>query len=293
MTLSVVLVNYNDRNHVLECLSSIEKTAGSLDYEIIVVDNNSQDGSPAEIVRRFPRIKLVSNSRNVGFAKANNQGWLGSRGEFILFLNTDTVVEPGALSQLLGELKSNLEAGAVGPALFSGVRSYQVSFGRRVSFCSQLWQKSVLNPFHKIALRTSRRKRKVGWLSAACLLIRRDALQRAEGFDENFFIYFEDIDLCLRIRQAGSKLVYLPQARVLHWGGASTSVDLAASKYEYRKSQVYFYRKHNSKAAQSLLRLYLKLNVQILAWRGCFRGESGKRLREQYAWLLKSRAGVL
>lgn len=292
MMLSVVLVNYNDRKHVADCLSSIEKTAVPLDYEILVVDNNSVDGSPADIARQFPRVRLISNSRNVGFAKANNQGWRESRGEFILFLNTDTTVQPGALGLLADELKSNPTAGAVGPALFDGPGSYQVSFGRRVSFCGQFFQKMVLNPLYKFALRTSRKKREVGWLSAACLLVRRDALERTAGFDEGFFIYFEDIDLCLRIKQAGWTLVYLPQARVLHKGGATTSAGLAASRYEYRRSQLYFYRKHNSKAALSLLRLYLKLNIRLLTLRGNFRGESGSRLRRQYARLLSGRMSI-
>jgi len=287
--LSVVLVNFNDRPHLGECLSSLENTSGSLPYEIIVVDNDSADGSPVYIARNFPSVKLIANNVNVGFARANNQGIRESRGAFILFLNTDTAVQPGALTRMLEELRSDAKVGAVGPALLAGRNSYQVSFGGRVNFFSELLQKAVLNPYYKFALRWSRKKRRVGWLSAACLLVRREALLDAAGFDEDFFIYFEDIDLCYRIKKAGRTLVYLPQAKVLHVGGATTSTRLAAGRFEYRKSQLAFYDKHNSKASRLLLRLFLKSNVRLMAWRGKFRGESGQWLREQYARLLKGR----
>jgi len=289
MELSVVLVNFNDRPHLGECLSSIENTSGSLHYEVIVVDNDSADGSQAYIARHFPKVKLIANNVNLGFARANNQGIRESRGEFILFLNTDTAVQPGALGRLLAELRSDPQAGAVGPALLRGSNSYQVSFGRRVSFFSELLQKLVSNPYYKFALKWSRKKRNVGWLSAACLLVRRTALLDAAGFDEDFFIYFEDIDLCLRIKKAGWTLVYLPQARVLHVGGATTSTRLVAGRFEYRKSQLAFYDKHSSKASRFLLRLYLRLNIRLMAWRGKFRGESGQWLREQYGRLLEGR----
>jgi GT2 family glycosyltransferase len=193
------------------------------------------------------------------------------------------------LGRLLEELRSDPKAGAVGPALLRGSGSFQVSFGRRVSFFPELLQKLVLNPYFRFALKWSRKKRSVGWLSAACLLVRRTALLSAAGFDEDFFIYFEDIDLCLRIKKAGWTLVYLPQARVLHVGGATTSSHLVAGRFEYRKSQMAFYNKHRSKASRFLLRLYLRLNIRFMAWRGKFRGESGQWLREQYARLLEGR----
>jgi GT2 family glycosyltransferase len=289
MELSVLLVNFNDRPHLGECLSSIENTAGSLAYEIIVVDNDSADGSQAYITRHFPKVKLIANNVNLGFAKANNQGIRESCGEFILFLNTDAAVQPGALDRLIGELRSDPKAGAVGPALLRGSHSYQVSFGRRVNFFSELLQKLVLNPYFKYALKWSRKKRRVGWLSAACLLVRRTALLSVAGFDEDFFIYFEDLDLCLRIKKAGWTLVFLPQARVFHVGGATTSTHLVAGRFEYRKSQLAFYNKHGSKTSRFLLRLYLRLNIRLMAWRGNFRGEPGQWLWEQYARLLEVR----
>jgi GT2 family glycosyltransferase len=287
MELSIILVNYNDRKHVGECLSSLQKSMPPFEQEILVVDNHSTDGSPEWIAGSFPDVRLISNAENLGFARANNLGVWESRGEYLLFLNTDSVVPPGALAALVDCLKSDAAAGAAGPALLRHRHSFQVSFGRRVDFFAQFRQKLMLNPYHRLMLKRATKIRKTGWLSAACLLCRRRAFEEAGGFDENFFLYFEDIDLCVRMRKAGWKLIYVPHVRVFHEGGATTIPRRAASRFEYRKSQLYFYQKHNSRISLKLLRWYLRLNFQWLAARGAFRGEEGSLLREKYGRLLR------
>lgn len=291
MDLSIIIVNYNDRPHLDACLSSLQKHAPSAEHEVIVVDNASSDGSRNWIAGAFPAVRLIENPANEGFSKANNLGARESRGEFLLFLNTDTVVPSGALDGLLAKLKSDLSLGAAGPTLVHGPRSYQVSFGRKVNFAAQLWQKLVLNPYHKIRQRSGGKSRVVGWLSAACLLCRRTAFEQAGGFDERFFLYFEDIDLCLRWRRAGWKMVHVPAVRVFHEGGATTAPRAAASRFEYRKSQLYFYEKHNSRVSSRFLRLYLALNFRLLTAHGAFRGEDGVRLKQRYAELLRRGGG--
>lgn len=284
----MVLVNYNDKVHLRECITSIEESIRRFPLEIIVVDNNSSDGSQRFIKSHFPRVKLICNKENKGFAKANNQGIIQSQGDFILFLNTDTVLLPGALSLLLQETEANPEVGAVGPALFKGKNNYQVSFGKKVNFWSELFQKSFFNFYYRIRLRQSREGREVGWLSAACLLARREALQEANFFDERFFLYFEDIDLCYRIKEKGWKLRQIPQARVFHKGGATTSSLAITSRYEYRKSQLYFYRKHNSQVSVFLLRVYLFLNFSLLyLFSSLAKDEEGRDIKEFFQ-LLKS-----
>lgn len=259
LDVSIILVNYNDKVHLKECLASIEASPSLSRHELIVVDNNSSDGSQEFIRSHFPQVRLVCNKENKGFSRASNQGIRQSKGSFLLFLNTDTIFFPETLNLMLREIKTNPQAGAVGPALLKGKNQYQVSFGRRLSFGSELLQKYLFNPYQRIKLKHSQEKREVGWLSAACLLIRKDILREVNLFDENFFLYFEDIDLCFRIRKKGWKLIYLPQARVFHRGGASTSLLEVSSRYEYRKSQLYFYHKHNSKVSFFLLRFYLLL----------------------------------
>lgn len=287
--ISVILVNYNDRHHLEDCLSSLNKTVVDIPFEVFVVDNQSSDGSPEWIREHAPGVQLIANSENVGFARANNQGIQKSRGAYILFLNTDTAVEPGAVQSLLEELRSNSTIGAVGPALFCGEKTFQVSFGKRVSFFREIFQKLVLNPYYRFRLKKESKKREVGWLSAACLLTRKDILEEVGLFDENYFLYFEDIDLCVRIREKGYVLEYLPQARVYHSGGASTEGLELFIRYHYRKSQLFFYQKHNSKVAGTLLRLYLWFNFNLLLVWGYLKGAPDMNERRVLRGLLREK----
>jgi GT2 family glycosyltransferase len=283
--LSVILVNYNDRAHLPACLSSLEKALSGLSAEVILVDNQSNDGSPEFIRSSFPWVRLIENDQNVGFPRANNLGFKQSRGDYLLFLNTDTVVPASAAAALLAEIKARPEAGAVGPALVHENGRFQVSFGKNVGFFSEIRQKIILNPYHRITLRHSRRPRAVGWLSAACLLTRRLALDAAGLFDQGFFLYFEDIDLCRRISDKGFKLVFLPAVRVSHVSGAVTSVRRWQSRLEYRRSQLRFYRKHDSRLSLHLLRFFLKLTSLALAV-SARRDEEIKLFREELRRIL-------
>lgn len=261
--LSVILVSFNDRKHLEKCLQSLKGFPPEVALEIVTVDNNSSDGSPDLIKNKFPEVKLLCASENLGFAKACNLGILASSGEFVLFLNSDTIAEVQALSVLLDEMKRNPSIGAVGPALLSEQGTYQVSFGKRVDFFSEFIQKGFFNLYYAKKLKSDKKVREVGWLSAACLLVRREALEEAGCFDENYFLYFEDIDLCYKIRQEGWTLRFCPQVQISHIGGTSTSAVKNSSRYHYRKSQIYFYRKHNSRLSQSMLRVYLWMNFNF------------------------------
>jgi len=277
--LSIIIVSFNDKSHLEECLSSIKENAQNMDFEILIVDNNSSDGSQEFIKQNYPKIKLIANEENAGFAIALNRGIRESEGEFFLFLNPDTVIYPEALSLLLEELKINPRVGAIGPALLREENAYQVSFGKRVSFVSEIFQKFLLNPFYKLRLKSIQTRKEVGWLSAACLMTRKEVLEDVGLFDENFFLYFEDIDLCYRIRKKGWSLLFFPQARVFHKGGTSTQQDKVRSRFEYRRSQLYFYQKHNSKVSLFLLRLYFVLNFSLIRLWRFLKGKDYRRNR--------------
>lgn len=285
MDISAILVNYNDRRHLGPCLTSLRAELGDGD-EIIVVDNASSDGSPAYLVTEFPSVRLIANKDNRGFGAANNQGLEAATGAMVLFLNTDTIVRPGAIHRLAETLTGNPDAAAVGPALVHPDGSFQVSFGKTVSFSGQLVQKLILNPFYKRALRSRAVPRSVGWLSAACLLARMDMIRRIGGFDERFFLYFEDIDLCRRLAAAGGRLIFEPRAAVVHEGGATTTGRARDSRFEYRRSQLYFYARHAPPASRFFLRLYLRTAVAGMAVRGSFHGADGRALRRRYRRLL-------
>ena len=260
---TVVIVSHNDLQHLEECLSSLSVAASSGRAEVVVVDNASTDGSREMVGGRFPFAKLVAMEENSGFSRANNAGIRAGRAGTVLILNPDTTLDGGVLETLLKTMEDDPRLGAVGPVLFNARNRCQVSFGRGRGFFSELAQKWVLNPWHKARIRTLRRPVEVKWLSGACLLVRRSVLDAVGLFDERYFLYFEDIDLCYRIGRAGWKLALQPGARVFHAGGASTRSRPLFSRFHYRRSQVLFYRSHNSKLSQSLLRLYLSIGFSL------------------------------
>ncbi len=286
MDITAILVNFSDRGHLAPCLNSLRAELGA-GGEIIVVDNASTDGSRDYLASEFPEVRTIADTVNRGFGAANNRGLAAAAGARTLFINTDTVVCPGAIRRLGETLDENPVAAGVGPALVHPDGSFQVSFGNKVSFPGQFVQKLILNPFQERLLRRRRRPRAVGWLSAACLLARTDAVRGVGGFDERFFIYFEDIDLCRRLAAAGGRLIFEPRAVVVHEGGATTAGRSRDSRFEYRRSQLYYYSRHASNASRFFLRLYLRAAVAGLSARGGFRGEDGRALRDRYRRLLR------
>jgi GT2 family glycosyltransferase len=290
--LSIILVNFNDAAHLRECVSSIEVHAGGIDLEVIVVDNASTDGSAALVTERFPRVRLIRNEKNEGFGRANNRAVRESRGEFLLFMNTDIVIHPGALALLLAEMRTRPDTGVAGPALLTPAGSFQASFGGRTGFFSELAKKGFLNRLRTRSIRKNPTRREVRWVSGAFLLARRQACLEAGGFDEGFFLYFEDIDLCERILDKGWKVIFLPDAVSLHHGGASTSARPLRSRVEYRKSQIRFYRKHSSTVSLLLLKVYLRLSLAGLSLSGAFgRDPEGAVLRSEFREALRGAKG--
>ena len=301
--LSVILVNYNGRRFLEPCLESLINESLLIPLEIIFVDNASRDGSADFVERFFSSVTVIRNGKNAGFSRANNRGFAFSGADLVLFLNTDTVVEPGVLKKMVDWMKAHPDAGALGPVLYGSDDRYQVSFGGRRTLLSEILGKTLLNGRHrrKIARMARRRKSKrkkiprvirskeTVWLSGAALLVRREAFAEAGGFDENYFLYFEDIDLCYRIREEGWKVKVLPRVRIFHEGGASTAALSLRSRYYYRQSQLYFYRKHNTRASSFLLRLYLRLNLLVLSFKGAWKGNNGKKIRKDFYGLLKER----
>jgi GT2 family glycosyltransferase len=285
---SFIILNFNDRPHLGPCLDAVAQHAAAIPHETIVVDNASTDDSVRVVAATRTGFTLLRNAENVGFARAMNRGAAASRGEFLAFLNTDVVLRPGTMEALLAEFDRNPSTGAVGPALRTPGGGYQVSFGGRRTFGRELLQKLCLNARQARALRKRRRRREVRWVSGAFLLVRRSAFEAARGFDEAFFLYFEDIDLCFRLREAGWDVVYLPAAEAEHEGGVTTAAQPWRSRYAYRKSQLYFYRQHNPPLSGFLLRLFLWLDFRLLAWRGALTPDTDPP-RERFFALLKER----
>jgi N-acetylglucosaminyl-diphospho-decaprenol L-rhamnosyltransferase len=254
--LSIVIVNWNTSQLLRQCLSSI-KNCGE-NWEIVVVDNASTDDSSRMVEDEFPEAHLLLNETNLGFARANNRGIQASRGRYILLLNSDTVASEEALAYLVSFMDQHPNVGACGPRLLRLDGSPQpYAFGGDPTLfyllargINQLLFRRYL---HDWATHTIQ---EVDWVSGACLMARRQAIEQVGLLDENIFMYFEDNDWCLRIRKAGWKVYYNPQVSIVHIGGQSLAQNPSA-RQAYYHSLNYFYAKHYSPFARLLLQLGL------------------------------------
>jgi GT2 family glycosyltransferase len=231
MKLSVIILCWNDRKVIADCLESIYSKTASTEFEVIVSDNGSTDGSVEFIRGSYPKVHVIENGLNLRFAKANNVGIRASRGEYVLILNPDTLIHDGTLDRMIGFADEHPAVGAFGCRVLNADGSYQVSARPFVSFKSEWivalylrWLGRVNEWFTSDGYPGWRgtTQRQVDWLSGCFILVRGDVLKSIGGFDEQFFYYYEDMDLCRRVWQAGKPIVYVPDATITHLGGQST-----------------------------------------------------------------------
>lgn len=264
-SLSIVVVSYNVRDALDVCLASVASADGARGAQVLVVDNGSTDGTLAMLDDRWPGVRvLAGGGQNIGFGAACNRGVREAGGELVLLLNPDTVVTDAALSTLIAALVTHPGAGAVGPRLVDAGGRPELSFGPAVSPLGELRQQRLMARYARGARgaveRVERWTSEPGprqWLTAACLLIRRTDFEAVGGFDERFFMYYEDVDLCVRLRQRGRDVRFVPSATVQHLRGASggSNPELARRR---RESQLAYYQKHHPRWVPAL-RWYLWL----------------------------------
>jgi hypothetical protein len=286
--LSIVVVNWNVRELLRRCLVSIAGSDGLLvagldtlrystngwQAEVIVVDNASADGSVAMLAQDFPRVQVIANQENLGFTRANNQGLTASRGRYVLFLNPDTELAPAALRLLLDYAEAHPQVGVVGPQLRHGDGSLQSSRRRFPSLATffvestvvQRWwpQNRVLARYYVLD-RPDDAASQVDWVVGACMLVRRAMLEQIGGFDEGFFMYSEELDLCRRGVDAGWQVVYLPGAVVTHYEGKSSEQVVAARHIRFHSSRVRYVRKYHGRLAAATVRSFLLLTF-VFQW---------------------------
>ena len=252
--MSIVIVSFNARADLMACLLSLKKNPPSMDYEIIVVDNASSDGS-VEAAGQLAGVQVIEMGRNAGFAAANNVGIRASRGDLLLLLNSDTLVPPGALNRLVARLRATPGAAIAGPRLVDAEGRAELSFGAMISPLNE-WRQKRRSP-EWIRANTSR-EQFVDWVSGACLLVYRAEAEAVGLLDDRFFLYTEDVDFCHAVRALGRQVLFTPDAEITHLRGRSRASQPAASNAMYRRSQVEFYRKHHP-LWLPLLKLYLLL----------------------------------
>lgn len=264
--LSIIIVNWNTRELLAGCLESVNGKRSTVIgnrssqdrspftvyrlplTEAIVVDNASTDGSAAMVRERFPSVQVIENGANVGFARANNQGICHSRGRYVVLLNSDTVVHPGALEMLVAFMDAHPQAGACGPRLLNGDGSLQPSVHPMLTPGREFWRLLFLERLRPAATYPMQRwdtapPRPVEVIKGACLLLRRAALDQVGLLDDQYFMYTEEVDLCYRLAQAGWGLWYVPEAVVTHFGEASSKLVREEMYLQLYRSKVQFYRK--------------------------------------------------
>ena len=254
MDVSVVIVNYNVKYFLEQALHSVQKASGNLQIETIVVDNNSTDDSVSLIQQRFPEVQVIANTENVGYAVANNQGIAASKGRYILILNPDTILQEDTLDVLTRFMDEHPDVGAVGPKVIFPIGTFDYTARRSfpkpwVSFCklsglSKLFPNSPRFAQYSLTYVDPDTPMEVDSLCGACMMVRREIYENIGGFDEDYFMYGEDIDWCYRIKKAGWKVHYYPETQIIHYKGESTKrSNIKRNKHFYGAMHL-FVRKH-------------------------------------------------
>ena len=266
--LAIVIVSYNTREELEACLTALHDHPPARAHRIVVVDNDSADGSAATVRTRWPAVTVIDAGANLGFARATNLGIRATRSRLVLLLNSDAVAPPGAIDRLVEELDRR-GAAVAGPRLVDGDGRLEVSFGPMISPWGELWQRALVTahrrgvwPLAGLVERRARRSRPVAWVSGACLLVAREVADAVGLLDERYFLYTEDVDFCAAVRAAGRQVWFIAPVEVRHRRGRSRRHAPAAAEHAYRRSQIAFYRKHHP-ALVPLLRLYLRIRGRL------------------------------
>ncbi len=255
LDLSICIVSRESRDYLRNCLCSIRDHTRRASHEIIVVDNNSQDGTVEMLRRDFPDVHLIVNNSNAGFAKPNNQALAISRGRYALLLNPDTVIQPGALDSLTEFADANPQVGICSPKILNRDGTIQLQCRRSFAtpwdlICyftglARLFPKSRLFARYLVTYEDEDKIHSVDAVSGACMLIRRTMMEQIGMLDEQFFAYQEDTDYCFRAHQAGWDVYFYPPARITHYAGQGGSrVDPYRSIIEWHQSYWKYYRKN-------------------------------------------------
>lgn len=254
---SLIILSYNTEKLLKDCLLSLQKNLSS-EYEIIVVDNASSDGSVKMIQASFPKVKLIENNENAGFAKGCNLGAKEARGEYLFFLNSDITLTTDPIPFFIETIIKDKENGVVGGLLQNTDGTLQRSYGKFYTL-KNLFLMLFLGEKHEVRRFNSQVTVKVDWVSGGCLFTRRSLFEKLLGFDEQFFMYIEDMEYCYRVHHAGFSVLVNPEVRVTHLGQGSSSKTFAI--VNIFKGLLYFYKKHKSRVEYNVVSLMLRLKA--------------------------------
>jgi hypothetical protein len=270
MKLSVIIVSWNVKDILSDCLDSVLRSSVAFPYEIIVVDNASTDGTADYIKKKFPAVRIIENKENHGFARANNQGALPAGGEYLFFLNPDTVLFGDTLNNLVDFMDCNPDIALCGPRILNDDKTLQWSVRNFPSWRGAFYRYTILKylglfkshfeTWHHRKFDYSKQT-DIQQLIGAALIVRKDAFAKVGGFDERFFMYYEEVDLCRRLKDNGFRIVYYPVARLIHLGGKSAEQIPARTRFMMLRSLLLYFRKNSSALSYMPLSMLFKMGV--------------------------------
>ncbi len=267
MKLSIVIICWNDLKVIENCLTSIFKGTTKTEFEVIVTDNGSTDGSIERIRANFPAVRLIENGANLGFSKANNVGIRAATGEYVLILNPDTIVHPGSLDRWIEFADLHPEAGGFGCKVLNPDGSFQGTARPFPTVRRALIAALGLRPLgflgrafisDKYVGWNGETEREIDWQSGCCVMVRGDVLKQISGFDEQFFFHYEEVDLCFRVWESGHPIRYTPNVTITHLGGQSVGRFPVRFAIETtRNCYRYFYKHFGAQGARRCRRVLL------------------------------------
>jgi len=268
LDVSVIIVNWNTRDILRNCLKSVYEQAGGINFEVVVIDNASTDGS-AEIVKKdFPQVILIENSENRGFAAANNQGLAVAKGRYALLLNSDTIVQDNAVARTVVFADAHPEAAVVGCRVLNPDKTVQptcfmfpslLNLFLSSSYLYKLFPRDRFFGRGPMSWWDRGDTRDVDVVTGCFMLVRREAIEQVGMMDEQFFMYCEETDWCYRFKQAGWKILYTPAAEIIHVGGASTARMPGEMLLQLRGSKLIFLKKHRGRVVHLIAKLLTAL----------------------------------
>lgn len=286
--ISVIIVNWNTKDLLKQCLESLiaDLTFNKISNEIIVVDNNSSDGSVEMVKKMFPSVRLICNKQNLGYAKGNNKGIKNATGEYIMILNTDTIIKQGAIKKLVGFLDREERVDIVGPKILNQDGTPQSSCGRfpNLAVCGVMLFKEHFGG-SKFVRWSPSESVFVDWVIGAAFIARKKIFEKIGGFDENIFMYMEEVEWFYRAKKAGFKVYFLKDAEIIHLGRGSSKSGKTQPILNIYKGLIYFYKKHKTFPELFVLKLMLKTKALGAYLLGLVKND--KYLKETYGEAFK------
>ncbi len=280
--LTVSLVTADNKALILDCLRSICDNSDGLDIETYVVLNASNDDSEQSINEQFPHVKLIINEEKLGFTHNHNMVMRRGKGRYFLVLNDDTVILDNALKKMVDFMDGSEDVGVVGCKILNGDKSLQWSCGKAFSHKLEYLRSGLLRPaLPFLPVQHFKKTKQVSWLTGACIMARAKATREVGLFDENIVIYYEDGDWCYRMIQEGWKVVFYPEAEIIHYHGQTRKHHLARDTFIIFQSKLYFFTKHYSMPTQLFVRSFMVAEVLLRLAKGFISSVFDSTQREQ------------